>query len=90
MKETKYGIIVGGGITLTLPRVIDGEECETLEDAFARAASAIIDGETEVEIVQCQYSERHESWVQVGEAITVDASWATHWVHTEEVGSDSE
>lgn len=76
--ETKFGVINEDDFQLRTPRSIDGDECNTLAEAMKQAAEMIEEGSEQVAIVMCQYSARHEAWVEVpGKSLTinVDGDW---------------
>ncbi len=54
--EIRYGIVDGAEFSLRGPRGIDGDEYETLREAFIEACS-LIEGGTydEIDIVRCKY-----------------------------------
>lgn len=70
--ETKFGVINEDDFQLR------GDECNTLAEAMKQAAEMIEEGSEQVAIVMCQYSARHEAWVEVpGKRLTinVDGDW---------------
>lgn len=72
----KFGCIDESGMSLLSPRGIDGDEHDTLEEAFVEACGMIKDGCEQVSIVRCFFSPRHECFVEDSKfgSITVDAN----------------
>ena len=65
--KTMWGVFQADGITLRGPIIAD-DVCETLSEAFAEAATLIQDGTyKQVEIAKARFSQKHESWVDMGE-----------------------
>lgn len=84
--KLKYGCVVEDEFSLRSPRVIEGDEHDTFEEAMAEAARLIRDEKAEeVSIVRCVYSRRAESWVEKPGAgsITIDARDCA-WAHEDD------
>jgi hypothetical protein len=73
-QKVYYGVINEDHFTLITPRSIDGDECETLSEAFDQAKDMILNGVSEVSIVRAKYSVKHQLWVEddLG-SITIEA-----------------
>lgn len=78
-----FGCIDEDTFSLQSPRILAGDECETLAGAFEQALEMIIDGTKEVAICKAQYygDDGNGYWGEIvdGGTIQVDASqvaWA--------------
>ena len=80
----KYGVINEDSFSLRSPRGIDGDECDTLEEALKQAGEMISEQQAEqVSVVRCRYSLKHGMWFEVpdGGCIQIDSC---NWKHDEE------
>lgn len=73
-----YGFICEDAFSLLSPRAIDGYAYKTFGEAVAGAVQQIENGTSEVAIVRCRYSKRHDCYVEIVDSgcITIDASYA--------------
>jgi len=87
--ETMYGCINENEFSLSSPRVIDGDECKSVEKAFAQALEMLQSGETDkVTVCKCKWygdDNGNGYWGEVvgTGAITIDA-YSAEWVIEDE------
>ena len=82
-KQLKYGCVVEDEFSLRSPRMIEGDEHDTFEEAMAEAARLIREEKAEqISIVRCVYSKRAEAWVEKAGAgsVSIDAR-DCEWAH---------
>ena len=86
--DIKYGCINEDEFSLRGPRMIEGDECDTLEEAFAQALELMQDYKIEkISITRCKYygEDGNGFWGEIpGDGqISVDG-YSCEWLYTEE------
>jgi hypothetical protein len=84
----KFGCINEDEFSLSSPRMIEGDECESLASAFEQATRMLEDGIDHVSICHCEYygEDGNGYWGEiVGHGqISVEASYC-EWINGEKV-----
>jgi hypothetical protein len=89
-EDIKYGCINEDEFSLQGPRMIDGNECNTIERAFAQAVEMLQDGTEKISICKCKYygEDGNGYWGEIfGDGfgqISIDASYVEWLVEDEE------
>lgn len=80
MSKHHFGCIDEDSMSLRYPRVIDGYAHESLAEAMKAALEMMECGTTEVAIVACTFSKRHDDWVETETILTLDRNTeANYW-----------
>lgn len=82
----KYGCINEDGFSFQSPRAIEGDEFETMADAFSQALQMLEDGIEKVSVCKCQYygEDGNGYWGEIrghGQ-ISIDAGYC-EWISKE-------